>query len=181
MPPTDASQLRLRPWNMTDTSLIAALNSPAMTEHTGGPEDDQKLSQRLQRYADPKGDGAMFVIENSRGEPLGSIGFWTREWRGERVYETGWAVLPEFQGRGVASAAARLVIKRAAAAGGATQLHAYPRVDHPASNATCRKAGFRLAGEVDFEYPRGNPIRSNDWMVDLTAVADAPEPSSTNR
>ena len=41
MPSTDASHLRLRPWNMTNTSLIAALNSPAMTEHTGGPEDDQ--------------------------------------------------------------------------------------------------------------------------------------------
>ena len=154
-----------------------ARNDGAYWRSGGRPEAEPAIAA-LRR---PEGDGAMFVIENSRGEHLGSIGFWTREWRGERVYETGWAVLPEFQGRGVASAAARLVIQRAAAAGGATQLHAYPRVDHPASNATCRKAGFRLVGEVDFEYPRGNPIRSNDWMVDLTAVADAPEPSSTNR
>ena len=115
----------------------------------------------------------MFVIENSRGDQLGSIGFWTREWQGKRVYETGWAVLPEFQGQGVASNAARLVIQRAAAAGGAAELHAYPRTDHAASNATCRKAGFLLIGEVDFEYPPGNPIVSNDWMVDLTVLTDA--------
>jgi RimJ/RimL family protein N-acetyltransferase len=181
MPLTEPLDLRLRPWRTTDTSLMAALNSPVMTEHTGGPEADEKLSQRLQRYADPKGDGAMFVIENSRGEQLGSIGFWTREWQGKRVYETGWAVLPEFQGRGVASDAARLVIQRAAAAGGATELHAYPRIDHPASNATCRKARFRLVGEVDFEYPPGNHIRSNDWMVDLTVVTDASGSASADR
>src|SRR3712207_9062737 len=110
---------------------MAALNSPGMTEHTGGPETEEKLSQRLQRYSDPKGDGAMFVIENSRGEQLGSIGFWTREWQGKRVYETGWAVLSGVQGRGVGRDAARVVIQRGAAAGGATQPPAEPRIDHP--------------------------------------------------
>jgi RimJ/RimL family protein N-acetyltransferase len=99
---------------------------------------------------------------------VGSIGFWRRDWQGEQVYETGWAVLPAFQGRGIASQAAKLVIERAAEAGKAATLHAYPRVDHPASNAICRKAGFRLIGVVDFEYPPGNWIRSNDWVVDLT-------------
>jgi len=24
-----------------------------------------------------------------------------------------------------------------------------------------------LLGEEDFEYPKGNPIRSNDWAVEL--------------
>jgi RimJ/RimL family protein N-acetyltransferase len=155
---------------------LAALNTPAMTEHTGGPELEEKLSDRLRRYADPRGDGAMFVIENSAGESMGSIGFWRREWQGEQVYETGWAVLPEFQGRGVASQAAKLVIQRAAAAGEAAWLHAYPRVEHAASNATCRKAGFRLIGVVDFEYPPGHPIQSNDWVVDLREAGS--EPSS---
>jgi RimJ/RimL family protein N-acetyltransferase len=168
MSPFNATAISLRPWRMTDGELLSALNTPVMTAHTGGPESAQKLSQRLQRYAEPYGDGEMFVIEDPSGQPLGSIGYWRREWQGEQVYETGWAVLPEFQGGGIASEAARLVIQRAAAAGGASALHAYPRIDHPASNATCRKAGFRLVGVVDFEYPPGNPIRSNDWVADLT-------------
>jgi RimJ/RimL family protein N-acetyltransferase len=161
---------------MSDGGLLAALNTREMTEHTGGPESDEKLSDRLRRYAEPHGDGAMFVIENLASKPVGSIGFWRREWHGEQVYETGWAVLPEFQGRGVASQAARLIIQRAAAAGEASMLHAYPRVEHAASNATCRKAGFRLIGVVDFEYPPGHPIRSNDWAVDLRQARS--EPSS---
>jgi RimJ/RimL family protein N-acetyltransferase len=155
---------------MTDTELISALNTPEMTEHTGGPESEQKLSDRLRRYADPNGDGAMYVIGDSSGEAVGSIGFWLREWRGGQVYETGWAVLPAFQRRGIAAQAAKLVIQRAADAGEAATLHAFPRVDHPASNATCRKAGFRLIGVVDFEYPPGTWIRSNEWLVDLSRV-----------
>jgi hypothetical protein len=31
----------------------------------------------------------------------------------------------------------------------------------------CRKAGFSLVGECDFEYPPGNLLRSNDWCLDL--------------
>jgi hypothetical protein len=54
MPLTETLDLRLRPWRTTDTRLMAALNSPVMTEHTGGPEADEKLSQRLQRYVDPR-------------------------------------------------------------------------------------------------------------------------------
>ncbi|WP_406087002.1 hypothetical protein [Kitasatospora purpeofusca] len=46
-------------------------------------------------------------------------------------------------------------------------LHAFPRVDHPASNAVCRAAGFELLGPQDFEYSPGHPIRSNDWRLDL--------------
>ncbi|WP_440086780.1 hypothetical protein [Streptosporangium sp. LJ11] len=46
-------------------------------------------------------------------------------------------------------------------------LHAYPSVDHPASNAICRKLGFFLLGERDFEYPPGTTMRCNDWRLDL--------------
>lgn len=126
--------ISLRPWRMADAQLLSALNTPLMTAHTGGPESSEKLRQRLERYADPHGDGEMFVIEDPSGQPLGSIGYWRREWQGEQVYETGWAVLPEFQGRGIASEAARLMIQRAAAAGGAATLHA-PAVASPLKSA----------------------------------------------
>jgi len=39
------------------------------------------------------------------------------------------------------------------------------------SNVLCRRLGFQLAGAFDFEYPRGSPMRCNDWRLDLAAAA----------
>jgi RimJ/RimL family protein N-acetyltransferase len=119
--------------------------------------------KRHARYlAIETGAGGMFTVTLD-GVTAGSIGFWEREWQDETVYETGWNVLPEFQGKGVATAAAKAIVDRASAAGRHRWLHAYPSVDNPASNAICRKAGFTFAGEHDFEYPKGSFMRCNDW------------------
>jgi RimJ/RimL family protein N-acetyltransferase len=83
------------------------------------------------------------------------------------VYETGWNVLPEFQGRGIGGTAAREVIDKARAENAHRQLHAYPSVDNPASNAVCRKVGFSFVGEYELEYPKGSFMRCNDWRYDL--------------
>ena len=77
-----------------------------------------------------------------------------------------WIVLPEFQGRGIATRATQLMAERAWADAPDRPIHAYPSVDNPASNAVCRKAGFRLIGAFDFEYPPGHPLRCNDWVLD---------------
>jgi RimJ/RimL family protein N-acetyltransferase len=98
---------------------------------------------------------------------VGNIGYWEREWHGATVYETGWNVVPEFQGRGIAGAAATAIVDAARAERRHRWLHAYPSVGNPASNAICRKAGFSLAGECDFEFPKGNFMRCNDWRHDL--------------
>jgi RimJ/RimL family protein N-acetyltransferase len=79
----------------------------------------------------------------------------------------GWSVLPEFQGKGVATRGASLAVERARAERKYRYIHAYPSVDNGSSNAICRKVGFRLQGEVDFEYPKGRFMRCNDWRLDL--------------
>ncbi|MFC7893238.1 GNAT family N-acetyltransferase [Streptomyces sp. NPDC057381] len=99
--------------------------------------------------------------------PSWAKAYWQRTWRGAEVWETGWAVLPEFQGRGLAARAARAVTEAARDAGPHRYLHAFPSIDHAASNAVCRRAGFTLLGQADFEYPKGHWIRSNDWRMDL--------------
>ncbi|HEY7017984.1 MAG TPA: GNAT family N-acetyltransferase, partial [Gaiellaceae bacterium] len=110
--------VRLEPWGKDDLPLLRRLmGDPAMTEHLGGPESEQKLVERQARYErlDP-GRGHMFkIVDEESGEPAGSVGYWDKDWRGETVYETGWSVLPEFQGRGIAVAATRLVIEAARA------------------------------------------------------------------
>jgi RimJ/RimL family protein N-acetyltransferase len=109
----------------------------------------------------------MFRIE-SGGEAVGSIGYWLREWRGGPVFETGWLVLPEFQGRGLAVAAGRRLLELVRGDGRCRWLHAFPSVDNPPSNAICRKLGFTLLGPCDFEYPPGRAMRCNDWRLELT-------------
>jgi RimJ/RimL family protein N-acetyltransferase len=81
--------------------------------------------------------------------------------------ETGWSVLPEYQRQGIATTAAVLLVEQLRAAGIQRSLHAFPSIDHHSSNGVCRKAGFTLRGEYDFEYPPGNPLRTNDWAIDL--------------
>ena len=156
--------VELHAWGAGDLPLLhALLGDPAMTEHLGGPEAPEAIDARHQRYLDYP---ACLKI-TADGADAGWIGYWEREWQGEQIYEIGWSVLPAFQGRGVASAATRLALERARASDGPRAVHAFPTPDNPASNAICRKAGFTLAGPVDFEFPPGRPMRCNDWYAGL--------------
>jgi RimJ/RimL family protein N-acetyltransferase len=163
--------VRLEPWGEDDFPLLEKLlGDPAMTEHLGGPESPEKLAERQGRYEKigDTGTGRMFrVVDEATGEALGSVGYWQKSWRDDEVYETGWSVLPAFQGRGIASEATAQVIALARAERRHRFLHAFPSVDNAPSNAICRKLGFTLLGALDFEYPPGNAMRCNDWRLDL--------------
>ncbi|MEU0113894.1 GNAT family N-acetyltransferase [Streptomyces bobili] len=168
---TGAEQVRLVPWGEGDFWLLERNNGPGMTDHLGGPETPEKLADRHRRYLELDSGQMYRVALAEGGETVGSIGYWERSWQGEPVWETGWGVLPEFQGRGLGARAARAVTdavrKAVRETGGHRTLHAFPSVDHPASNGVCRRAGFTLLGECAFEYPKGHWIASNDWYVDL--------------
>ena len=142
-----------------------------MMEHLGGPESPEKIADRQARYEriPETGTGRMFkIVDDATGEGVGSVGYWEREWRGAQVYETGWSVLPAFQGRGIAGAATALAIEAARSERKHRYLHAFPSVENPASNAICRKLGFTLVEErVEFEYPKGSFMQCNDWRLDL--------------
>jgi RimJ/RimL family protein N-acetyltransferase len=165
---SEVRDVAIRPWQEDDLWLLhRLLGDPAMTEHLGGPETPEQIEARHARYLalDPTG-GRMFAITTGRDlRAAGSIGYWEREWQGEAVWETGWSVLPELQGLGIATRAVPLVVEVAAEADSHRSIHAYPGVDNGPSNAICRKAGFTLAGAHDFEYPPGHPMRCNDWFL----------------
>ena len=169
---TGRAQVRLAPWEPGDQDLLQRLvGDPAMMEHLGGPESPEQVAARHERYLRAP-SGIFKAVDAATGEPVGSVVFWSREWRGEDVYEIGWAVLPEHQGRGVARAATALGIAAAQAEGRHRFMHAFPNVDNAASNALCRRLGFELLGPVDFEYPKGSTMRCNDWRLDLAAPPD---------
>jgi RimJ/RimL family protein N-acetyltransferase len=158
----------LQPWESGDLELLRRLvGDPAMMVHLGGPESPERIAQRHQRYLSLPSTQFKVLAD---GVPAGWVGYWEREWRDEPIYETGWAVLPAFQGRGVATAAMRqlrplLPADRA--------LYAFPSVDNAASNAVCRKLGFTLDGPHDFEYPPGHALRCNVWRLELSPPAPA--------
>ncbi|MGW2920063.1 GNAT family N-acetyltransferase [Streptomyces angustmyceticus] len=169
-------RVRIEPWTAADLALLRRTNAPEMTHHLGGPETEEQLLARHARYLDLHGAGQMFrIVLGPEDTVVGSIGYWQLNLRPDTAHgpadgakcETGWGVLPEFQGRGIAVAAARQVIAAAGADGRYRSLHAFPSVDHPASNAVCRKAGFQLLGERPFEYPKGRMMRCNEWRLAL--------------
>jgi len=160
--------IELRPWSENDFALLERSNTVEQKEHVGGPETHEKLLLRQKRYVETAEVGKlrMFVIL-SEGEPAGYIGYWERPWRGDLVYETGWGVFPEYQGRGIASQATEAIIALLKKEGRHRFLHAYPSVENAPSNALCKKLGFVLVEECDFEYPPGRFMKSNDWRFDL--------------
>lgn len=169
----DRQPLRLRPYGVDDFPLLRASNTEPMTRYLGGPESEEKLLDRHRRYLEVTalGTGHMFVIEaGPSATTVGSIGYWDKSWHAEHVYETGWGILPAFQGRGLATAAIGLAVRHAREHGSRTWIHAFPNVDNTASNAICRKAGFELVGPAEFEYPPGHRMVCNDWRLDLTAA-----------
>ncbi|WP_231332782.1 GNAT family N-acetyltransferase [Actinomadura graeca] len=168
------TSVRILPWSEDDFGLLRRVNVPEMKEHLGGPETEEQVRVRHARYLRPDEIGGRMYRIVADGEAAGTVGFWSRVWRDEPVYESGWSVLPEFQGRGVAVAAVREVLGAARDHGRRRHLHAFPSVDHHASNGVCRKAGFILLGECDFEYPPGRLLRSNDWRFDLEAASRRP-------
>lgn len=167
------NDVRIEPWGKGDLPLLTTLmGDPEMTRHIGGPESAERLAERQARYERPgiPGSGQMFkIILEGTGEAVGSVGYWERVWRNEPIYETGWSVLTAYQGRGIATKATSQVLILARQERRYRFIHAFPSVANPPSNAICRKLGFTLIGECQFEFPPGHFSTCNDWRLDLFA------------
>jgi RimJ/RimL family protein N-acetyltransferase len=165
------SDILLQPWSEEDLPLLEKLlGDPEMMTHLGGPESQEQILRRHQRYIrlPESGTDHMFkIIWSPSGEGVGNVGYWRKIWRDQAVYETGWLVLPEYQGRGIATKATAAVIEHARREPKYQFLHAFPSVENPASNAICRKLGFTLVEECQVEYPPGRSMTVNDWRLEL--------------
>ena len=163
--------MTLEPWGSGDLPLLERLmGDPRMTVHLGGPESPGKLRERQGRYERHEGGDHMFkIVDEVSGTGVGSVGFWTKEWIDEQVYEVGWMVVPEFQGRGIELAATAQAIELAKRDGKHRLMHAFPNVDNTPSNTICRRLGFELREAREFEFPKGHFMTCNDWRLDLRA------------
>ena len=153
--------VRLEAWGPGDLELLERLvGDPAMMEHLGGPESPEKIRERQTRY---EATDTAFKVVDDEGEGVGWVGYW----ESDGAWEIGWAVAPEHQGKGIATAATAQALDRTRQDGRFRFVHAFPDVHNEASNAICRKLGFMLMGQQDGEYPPGHPRTFNDWRYDL--------------
>ena len=79
------------------------LGHPATMTYLGGPESEEQLLARHARYlaTDGTGTGRVFVITTGpEVTPVGWVGDRETTWTREPAWETGWSVLPAFQGQG---------------------------------------------------------------------------------
>lgn len=173
-------EITLHPWSADDLDLLRRANTPELMDQMGGVETDEQVIARHERYLrlQSEGTGFQFRIEiPGHPEGVGMVGYWHREHPGvpglEPALEAGWSVEAAYRGQGIAPAAVLAMLDAARAAGETLPVHAYPRVDNPASNAVCRKAGFTLLGEEDFEVRPGRVLHTNDWVVELVAAPQA--------
>lgn len=163
------TEVTLRPWAEADLPLLEKLlGDPIMMEHLGGPESPEQIRARHQRYLQlPETDHMFIILLDNEG--VGSIGYWKKNLRDQLVFEMGWFVLPAYQGRCIATTAGLATIELARSDHRHQFMHAFPAVDNPASNSICRKLGFTLLEQAQFEYPPGSMLTVNDWFLDLFA------------
>jgi RimJ/RimL family protein N-acetyltransferase len=156
--------------------LKKTLGDPEMTKYLGSPESDEQLLKRQTRYERfaEEGQGRMLkMVLEATGEGVGKVGYWDTTHNGEGIHEMGWQVLPAFQGRGIAGAAVAQALVLARSDGKYGFVHAFPSVDNLPSSAICRKSGFLLVEECDFEYPKGRFMRSKNWRFDFSGGSKA--------
>jgi RimJ/RimL family protein N-acetyltransferase len=163
--------MELRPVTLDDLPLYESiLCDPAMMAELGGPLPRERLPERLRRDVDAVAADSYWmykiVPDAETGVAAGTVCIWEHPWRGERINEIGWMVLPAFQGRGVGSQAVRTILDKARAEARWDVIDAFPAVTNAASNGICRKTGFTLVEACDFEFA-GRTLRCNRWRIDL--------------
>jgi RimJ/RimL family protein N-acetyltransferase len=159
---TDMSGIELLPWSVDDLWAVERfLTDLEMMQHLGGPQSREQALEQHERFLDAgrSGTDQMFKIVLPPGsDAIGNIGYWDKTWREELIYETGWMIFPEYQGRGYASEALAMLVALLRLEHADRSLHAFPSIANVPSNALCRRLGFTNLGEHEFEYPAGHPL-----------------------
>jgi RimJ/RimL family protein N-acetyltransferase len=165
--------MELVPYTDEHLALTTALESdPEMMRELGGPADPDDILRAHRRRVESVASGEWWfvIVPEPPGPPAGTIGIWESTLLKEQpMHEIGWMVLPEFQGRGIASEALRTILQRARADPHYKRIHAFPGVTNAPSNALCRRAGFTRVEECEVRF-RDRPLRVNHWELHLSAT-----------
>ena len=149
-PPLSGGRVTLREWRGSDVPAIVAMcRDPDVIRFTSVPvpytADDARLWLDLHPGRVAAGDGAAFAItEEGDDRPVGSIG--VRVLHDQGIAETGYHVVPERRGRGLATAALRLVAAWTFTELPVARLQLTTHLDNLGSQRVAEKAGFTREG-----------------------------------
>jgi [ribosomal protein S5]-alanine N-acetyltransferase len=149
-PPLSDGRVTLRGWRLSDVPQIVAMCSePDVIRFTSVPvpydADDARLWLDLHPARLAAGDGAAFAITEGGDElPVGSIG--VRVMHDQGIAETGYHVVEARRGRGLATAALRLIARWTFAELPVARLQLTTHLDNPGSQRAAEKAGFTREG-----------------------------------
>jgi RimJ/RimL family protein N-acetyltransferase len=162
--------MKLRPLSLDDLTFYRRVyTDPRMWTELGGvPELDFPAKFERDVALMEADRHWVLVIVTEDGAAAGTVAFWDHEWEGETIDEIGWTVLPEHQGRGLASAAVAEALRCADETARWRVLHAFPATTNAPSNALCRRHGFALRDTIDYPY-REQTLRVNHWVRDRAA------------
>lgn len=183
--------MRLRDVELGDLDVYVRMRcDPVMMAELGGPLPREGIEAKVRRDVETvaadlgwvkmivldEGDGAGDADgaheaesgEGARGAVTGQVVLWSHEEDGadEPISETGWMVLPQFQGRGLAKRAERELLRLARDDGRWGLVHAFPGASNGPSNGICRSLGFRLVETRDVTAFGDRILRANHWIID---------------
>ena len=146
--------MELRDVELGDVDAYVRMRcDPEMMADLGGPLPREgiaaKLATDVRKTAADEYWVSMIVPDETEPESVaGTVSLSSHEDGDEAgLSETGWMVLPEHQGQGLAKLAVRALLERARDDGRWGIVHAFPGVGNAASNALCGSVGFTLVGE----------------------------------
>lgn len=171
--PDGDGRVRLRRLHTDDLDWLVGFETDetAVGEHNWpGAQDPDEYLESARRRLERDGwigplDGQLVIEVRTEGggyTPAGTVGWHPRRW-GPQPESTalvlGFAIQPEFRGRGVGLAAHRLIVQLLFDATGVNRIEADTAVDNPAELRCLDRAGFRLEGTI-----RGAELRSGHYI-----------------
>lgn len=163
MPTLHTSRLILSPFTADDWSFFLALRQNPQVMRFMGEILPEAQIRRLfaARCADP----GVFVIRSPQGIPWGDIGLRISAHNPHEA-DVGYALLPEAQGRGIASEALRAICDYGFADRGVKAINAWVLGDNAASARLLERQGFVRTQVLKQAYQLGDRYY-DDWIYRL--------------
>jgi RimJ/RimL family protein N-acetyltransferase len=162
--------MRLELMTAEDVELkLRTETDPGVMAELGGPRPPEDIKRAHAKSLVMAAEGRCWplkVIADGSASAAGSVAIFESSHKGEPIYEIGWMVLPEFQNRGIAGQAVRMVLDKARAGRKFGRIHAFPAVTNGPSNKICEKNGFVNLGECVSGFA-GRTLRCNHWRIEL--------------
>ncbi len=143
--------MRLRDVELGDVGVYVRMRcDPVMMAELGGPLPRDGVEEKVARDVQAAAAGTDWIKMIIPDEAAPEV------------------VAAEFQGRGLAKRAVRMLLELARDDGRWGLVHAFPATTNAPSNGICRTLGFSFAGERDVAFA-GRVLRSNHWIINPSA------------